>query len=198
MLKLLMSVTICLVSVVSFAEEFEAKAIAEAFLKKVEKKVTVNGLHVTYDDRVPQFIRGKFNPKKIWGVNETWEQFVGRCKGTPTIGYGTTNNIAVKMKFITEEDAIRFLKQDINLVYSKLCWKYEPHFTKLNSYQQAALISYHYNCGYGKHPKLYKLLGSNPSEAWREMDAGYHTAKRNGISGIIERRHAEWALYKTK
>ena len=168
------------------------------FLKQVEKKVTVNGLHVTYDDRVPQFIKGKFNPKKIWGANESWEQFIARRKGTPTIGYGTTNPKIVKKHYITEEEALTALRADIRYVYAKLVWKYEPYFEKLNSNQQAALVSYHYNCGFGKHPKLYKLLETDPANAWKEMDAGYHHAKRDGVSGIVERRHAEWRLYKTK
>lgn len=196
-MKKIFTTLVALTIVSAFASEMEAKAIAEKFLIKLESKVLVGGLHVAYDDRTPTYVRGRFNPKKIWG-DESWDQFRLRCKGTPTIGYGTTNRIAVKRKVITEAEAVRFLRQDINLVYAKLCWKYEPYFVRLNSYQQAALISYHYNCGYGKHPKLYKLLGSNPSEAWREMDAGYHSAKRDGLSGLIDRRHAEWKLYQTK
>ena len=65
MFKIILSAIICLIGVVSFANEKEAKAIAEAFIKKVEGKVIINGKHVTYDDLTAQYIKGKFNPKKV-------------------------------------------------------------------------------------------------------------------------------------
>lgn len=179
MFKIILSAIICLIGVVSFANEKEAKAIAEAFIKMVEGKVVINGKHVTYDDLTAQYIKGKFNPKKVWADNESFSVFQLRCKGTPTIGYGTTAFKWVSKHYITEEEAIQALRADINYVYKRLVRKYEPYFDRLAPHQKAALISYHYNCGYSPHPRLYKLMQTKPSDCWKEMDARGSKSRRN-------------------
>lgn len=186
MFKIILSAIICLIGVVSFANEKEAKTIAEAFIKKVEGKVVINGKHVTYDDLTAQYIKGKFNPKKVWADNESFSVFQLRCKGTPTIGYGTTAFKWVSKHYITEEEAIQALRDDINYVYKRLVRKYEPYFDRLAPHQKAALISYHYNCGYSPHPRLFKLMQTKPADCWKEMDA----------KGSETRRMKEWALYR--
>lgn len=186
MKKIFATLVMALTIVSAFASEMEARSIAEKFLKEVEGQVKVGGMHVTYDDLTPKYIKGIFNLKKIWGPRESWVEFAGRCKGTPTIGYGTTNPKIVKKHYITEEEALTALRADIRYVYAKLVWKYEPYFERLNSNQQAALVSYHYNCGFGRHPKLYKLLETDPANAWKEMDA----------KGSKSRRDKEHQLYR--
>ena len=173
--------------------------IAVSFLMKHEGTVKVGSMHVLYDDGQPSYIRGRFNTAKIIRDGETFEQFKARCKGRPTIGYGETSEAAVKKLRITEEEAKAFLTKSVKSVSSYMPKKFGKAWNNLNTNQKAAVISYFYNCGmYSKHPAMLKLMKTNPSLCYKEMDAGLKTAKAKGQTGLTKRRAAEVALFKKK
>ena len=91
-MKKLMTIFVALaIATTTFAAPKTVIETASEFLVKHEGAVMVNGVHVLYDDRAPMYVNGKFNTRKIIADNETFEQFKARCKGIPTIGYGTTD-----------------------------------------------------------------------------------------------------------
>ncbi len=196
-MKKLMTILVALFAMNTFAAP--AKTVIETaseFLMKHEGTVTINGVHVLYDDKAPAYINGKFNTRKIIGDNETFEQFKARCKGVPTIGYGTTDEWVCRLIRINDASAKYFLRRDVEKINSYMPKKFGNAWNNLKQNQQAALLSYFYNCGmYSKHPAMLKLMKSNPSKCYTQMDAGLKTAKAKGLKGLIDRRQAEQNLF---
>lgn len=197
-MKKLMTIFVALtIATTTFATETAtAISVASEFLMKHEGTVTINGVHVLYDDKAPTYVNGKFNSRKIIGDNETYEQFKARCKGIPTIGYGTTDECVCRLIRINDASAKYFLRRDLQKINSYMPKKFGNAWNNLNKNQQAALLSYFYNCGmYSKHPAMLKLMKTNPSKCYTQMDAGLKTAKAKGLKGLIARRQAEQALF---
>ena len=196
-MKKLMTILVALaIATTAFAAPKTVIEMASEFLVKHEGAVMVNGVHVLYDDKAPTYVNGKFNTRKIIADNETFEQFKARCKGTPTIGYGTTDEWVCRLIKINDNSAKYFLRRDLQKIVSYMPKKFGTAWNNLNRNQQAALLSYFYNCGmYSKHPAMLKLMKSNPSKCYTQMDAGLKTAKAKGLKGLISRRQAEQNLF---
>lgn len=196
-MKKLMTIFVALtIATTTFAAPKTVIETASEFLMKHEGTVTVNEVHVLYDDRAPMYVNGKFNTRKIIADNETYEQFKARCKGVPTIGYGTTDEHCCRLIKINDASAKYFLRRDLQKISSYMPKKFGNAWNNLNINQKAALLSYFYNCGmYSKHPAMQKLMEADPSLCYKEMDAGVKNAKVKGLKGLIDRRRAEQALF---
>ena len=174
----------------SVPEETSVVDIAEKCILKQSDKVMVNGYHVIYDDGVPLTINNAFNPAKTRKFNiitvngeqfiywsQTYGDFLDHLKGSPKIGYQSSNKNFLVKCCIDDATAKMALRQDLDLLYHSVQFKYVPYFEKLNKYQKAALLAYHYELGIKeKQPDIYRRLGSKPDEAWIGMK-GNNTRK---------------------
>lgn len=180
---------ILMMAMLTMASVLPAFGNAKNVLIKFEGTVKANGYHVVYDDA---------NSNVRWNGKETFEQFAKRCKGKPTIGYGSTNKNLLSKCRITEEEAVAELMTVIVRIEKKID---ETVKVNLNRNQRDALISFIYNIGFAnfKASTLLKKLNqgdfSGASEEfvrWKFVTVG---GKKVVSTGLLNRRNAERNLF---
>lgn len=121
--------------------------------------------------------------------------------GKRTIGYGFTEKKYLDMGRMTQEQALRILKEEVVPKCRNHIKKYVK--VKLNPYQEAALISFTYNCGEGNLAKLVNnpgRLNSGGYLATAKAMLLYCKAKVKGkvvtLNGLVTRRQKEAELFK--
>lgn len=169
-----------------------AQTTALQFIKELEGSVVLNGWHIAYDDA---------NNKTRWDGVETYEQFIKRCKGTPTIGYGETNKDVVRKLSISQIEADALLNNRIVRIRQYVNSKVR---TNINCCQREALVSFVYNVGHGAFAESTMLKHLNNGEfelAGREF-ARWKYGRVNGksvvIDGLVKRRAREYKLFNSR
>ncbi len=114
--------------------------------------------------------------------------------GCYTIGYGHTRGVHEGM-VILEEDAERFLDDDIAIVERQLNSVCSINNIGLNQNQFDALVSFTFNCGVGNLKKLVK--NRSVSEIGNAM-VMYNKANGKKLNGLVKRRNAEKELFFEK
>jgi lysozyme len=118
--------------------------------------------------------------------------------GKKTIGFGFTEKRYLDMIRMSEEDAWSILIEELIPKYRKIVRQYVR--VPLNENQEAALISFTFNCGEGSLKKLVadRLNKGKYSETSKAMNL-YVKAKVKGqwktLEGLVKRRKAESALF---
>lgn len=147
---------------------------------------------IDYDFLIPKIIKHEGAKKDAQGNHIVYKD----GKKIDTIGYGLTDKRYISKGKLTEEEAMQGLTEHIDKeVLPHL--QNKPYWSKLNSNQKHALISYVYNIGSGnfnvKSPSLQKALNEgNWKEAAKQMDFGYNDKKNPGLR---RRRDEERALF---
>lgn len=123
--------------------------------------------------------------------------------GKRTIGYGFTEKKYLDMKFISKEKALDILKNELIPKYRGLVRKYVK--VPLNAHQEAALISFTFNCGEGSLNMLVgqpgRLNSGNYDSVSKYLPKYIH-GKKNGkpivYNGLVVRRQKELNLFLGK
>lgn len=108
-----------------------------------------------------------------------------------TIGYGHYGITDPNMS-ITEEEAEKYLKSDLQIIYDGL--KEYDWYYKFTDYEYDALVSFCYNLGCGIMTQLTQNYTRNKVEI---ADAILRYNKSNGtiVSGLVIRRNLEYKLF---
>jgi len=179
---------ILMMAVLTMATMLPVFGSAKNVLVKLEGCVKKDGFHIVYDDAT----------KVRWNGTETYEQFAKRCKGKPTIGYGSTNKALVSKCRITEEEAVAELMAVIARIEKRID---ETVTVSLNRNQKDALIAFIYNIGFAnfKSSTLLKKLNqgdfvgaSEEFVRWKFVTIG---GKKVASTGLLNRRNAERNLF---
>ena len=111
-------------------------------------------VHILYDDN-----KGSKKPTQ-WDGQQDIDEFIKKCSGKATIGYGDTDVSLCRKGFLTQEQAIDALKNRIaKMVTMNKKIVGDDAFSTLTSKQQACLIALWYNIGSARStPKLVKYL----------------------------------------
>jgi lysozyme len=120
--------------------------------------------------------------------------------GKRTIGYGFTEKKYLDMKILSKERALDILKNELIPKYRDLVRKYVK--VPLNDHQEAALISFTFNCGEGSLNKLVGQAGrlnSGNYDSVAKYLPKYVYGKKNGkpivYNGLVVRRKKELNLF---
>lgn len=120
--------------------------------------------------------------------------------GKRTIGYGFTEKKYLDMKVLSKEQALDILKNELIPKYRDLVRKYVK--VPLNDHQEAALISFTFNCGEGSLNKLVGQAGrlnSGNYDSVAKYLPKYVYGKKNGkpivYNGLVVRRKKELNLF---
>lgn len=117
--------------------------------------------------------------------------------GKRTIGYGFTEKKYLDMGRMTKAQALEILKKEV----IPKCREDVQKRVKvdLNPYQEAALISFTFNCGAGNLSKLINnpgRLNSGGYDATAKAMLLYCKAKGKELGGLVARRKIEASLFK--
>lgn len=159
-------------------------------------KIIASDVHLVYDDKLPL----NHKDKKWDGRLDTLDNFIKNCKGTPTIGYGTTDIISVKKGYIDENEAIRLCKNKIKQIQKILKRRIggEKYWDFMNNNQKIATLSYFYNCGeYAKATKQFQAIRKKD---WKQAAKQMNIIKSDGkiIEGLVRRRKIQQQKFLTK
>lgn len=112
-----------------------------------------------------------------------------------TIGYGHTGNVHAG-ETITQPEAVALLGQDVIQAEHEVATLVE---VTLTPNQFAALVSFQFNTGaLGTSPGLALINANQGTEAWEDHLCLYiHGGDGNVLEGLVHRRAAEYALWKT-
>lgn len=116
--------------------------------------------------------------------------------GVPTIGYGTTRHVTLKMPPITKDIARQWLIDDIKTANAAINAFVEP---LINKNQKIALLSFVHNLGSGNFKKstlLRRINEKNFEGAAREFEK-WVFANGKKLRGLVKRRMAEKQLFLT-
>lgn len=115
-------------------------------------------------------------------------------KGTLTIGHGHTGPDVFIGQAITEEEAERLLRADLDTAENAVAELVE---VPLNENQFSALVSFVYNVGSGNFLKstLLKRLNRGEIDRAAEEFARWNKSKGQVLVGLTRRRAAEKALF---
>lgn len=110
-----------------------------------------------------------------------------------TIGYGHTKGVK-DGQIITENEAIEFLKQDLNIAETYL----NKHLPNLNQNQFDALVSFIFNCGIGAFERstLFRMIKNNSNDSLIKWEfRKWNKANGKILNGLTNRRIKESELY---
>lgn len=182
------------------------------FIKKMEGKVTgdviVDGkelkdVHVVYDDK-----NGQSKITKWDGRQETLQAFLKNCTGKPTLGYGLTNSRIVSRGYLTEDEALDYMRSYLSRLLLQVKTKVgEDVWERLTLRQRVALMSLYYNTGIGlNNPKclsaLRGLVMTNKKDDFKKYLNQFHSEfvdcnKSGGKTnrGLTNRREHEYKFF---
>lgn len=147
---------------------------------------------VVYDDDVS----AKSSQKRWNGRPQDLDRFIRNCKGTPTIGYGTTDPSVVRKGFITQQQAKNLCKKYMRQVHRVIIQRLgKQYWDTLNENQQAALISYFYNCG--ANATATKLFAAIRIQDWKQAARQMDIVKSKGkiLKGLQRRRAIQQKIF---
>ena len=135
---------------------------------------------------------------------ESFSSTVYKCPaGKRTIGFGFTDKKHLDMAPITEEKAWTILRNEVIPKYRAIVKEIVK--VPLTEYQEAALISFTFNCGEGCLKKLVSKKGrlnDGNYEATAKAMKLYVKAKVKGkpttLNGLVKRRKAEYEMFNQK
>jgi lysozyme len=123
-----------------------------------------------------------------------------RCPaGVKTIGYGFTQKKHVARGYMTEKQASQILIEEIIPAAKKIVHKIVK--VPLTPYQEAALVSFVFNCGEANLARLVNgknRLNSGNYESTASLLMLYTKASGKTLKGLIERRKQEASLFSGK
>lgn len=114
--------------------------------------------------------------------------------GILTIGYGHTGSEVHLGQKITQEQAEKYLKQDITIHSNNVSRLVK---TPLNQNQFDALVSFEYNVGYGNFASstMLKLLNQKKYTEAAAQFGRWVYANKKILQGLVKRRAAEKELF---
>lgn len=121
--------------------------------------------------------------------------------GVWTIGYGTTlypNGESVESgRRIDQSAADYFLSYDLNVIFIPTLTKTIPGWAALTLNQQAALISFAYNCGahFYNSDGFATISQMLRDRAWERAPKVFGLYTNGGMPGLVRRRQAEADLF---
>jgi lysozyme len=119
--------------------------------------------------------------------------------GVLTIGYGFTQKKHLAKGYMTEKEATRILVQEIIPAAKKKVHQFVK--VPLTAYQEAALVSFVYNCGEANLARLVNgknRLNSGNYERTAALLMLYTKADGKTLKGLVERRKQEANLFLGK
>lgn len=183
--------------------EFLASAVepptpAEAVPPKVARR-NINAAGLNLIKRWESFVAFPYDDLRppVRGVYREWKG--EKLIGTATIGYGHTNAAKHPLKVkpglrITEEQAREILDVDLDE-----CEDTVNRVVKvpLTDNQHGALVSFEFNTGGLRSSTLLKKLNAGDYKAVPSELAKWVLSKGKRLEGLVNRRNAEIALWKT-
>ena len=154
--------------------------IEEPIESEIEEIIEVEEEYIeieTYSEELVKFVKSKegFHSEAYIFPGETYY----------TIGYGTHNSSIKQGQIITESEADRLLRKELD---SKAAYvKKSCSYLKLNQSQFDALVSFTYNGGTGMLDKL-TANGTRNLEEIKEHITAY---TNHGLRGLVIRRNEE-------
>ena len=154
-------------------ENISSRGLEEERIELVEEYIFPE----TYSDELVEFVKSKegFHKEAYLFPGETYY----------TIGYGTHNNSIKAGQTITEAEAERLLKAELDGSASYV--KKKCNYLKLNQSQFDALVSFTYNGG----PGMLNQLTANGTRNLEEIKEHITSYTNHGLKGLVIRRNQE-------